>query len=209
MRCDHTSYEMRDAGLFCRTCGMSSTEVYYEARNPQPDTTAADIIRLAQQMNSAQNAFYGYRAIRPESAVMLGNSLGPTATEIRAADERRRLQHEAYLNAFPQPRIAVPAPERKPILTRTGVYVIIGAVAGSCVGSGFFLHSIPAFSAGVAGFLYIAALALMDMRSGFLGIAETAREQMRDLRSPPRSEARTGAIVTYGFGGRDLRVWTQ
>lgn len=175
MRCDHTSYEMRDAGLFCRTCGMSSTEVYYEARK-------GDVLH--------PSIVHGVKVFRPQSEVMLG---------VYTADP--------YAMSFPQPRIAIPSPMPERKTSPAWVYVALWIIFPTATFVGLALHLLPVFLAGGAAFLYLCTLAIMDSR--LFGIAETAREEMKALRSPPKAENRTGAITVYGFGGRDLRAWTQ
>lgn len=84
MPCQHTSYETVDGMIRCRSCGMSSTEVYY-----------------------------GVKVVRPEHLVLTGEVLGPTATQIRSGQAMRALLDDAYSGSFPQPRLNE-SPRRRP-----------------------------------------------------------------------------------------------
>lgn len=187
MPCAHTAYDMRDGGLFCRTCGKSSTEVYYEAKASERVTLVDSAGNPVDWTHQAANTVYGYAAIRPYSFIEYATD---RELPVRMGDGRW---------------VAPVADKRKP--NPFWVYATIASVAAACTGGGLFMHLVPALSAGVAGFAYLGVLALIDFNVGPFAISQTAREEVKALRSPPKAERRTGAIPTYGFGGRDLRAW--
>src|SRR6185369_7461204 len=103
MPCHHTSFEFADGVLVCRTCRMTSTDVYYSGTTGTrtmsvangtasfgtdyvpPEQLATMVALHDQTLRSYSNAVFGTKYMRPESAVRMANvypqGLGPKVPE--------------------------------------------------------------------------------------------------------------------------------